>query len=105
MASQRAGPEPLRRNEIEVFAADWYRKLDEHVPAAEIAPLVLDWGSEFVVPEAILRSRRQFGGQPGVIVCSLTRRRKLSRRVNRSRTGGGDPQQTALPCPRRLRSP
>jgi hypothetical protein len=104
MASQRARPEPLRRNEIEAFAADWYHKLDDHVPAAEIAPLVLDRGLEFVVPEAILRSRRQFGGHPGVIVCSLIRRRKLSRRVNRSRTGGGDHQQTAFPCSRRRRS-
>jgi hypothetical protein len=61
MASQRAGPEPLGRDEIEAFAADWYRKLDEHVPVAEIVPLVLDEGLEFVVPEATLRSRREFG--------------------------------------------
>ena len=74
MASQRAGQGPLRRDEIEALAADWYRKLDEHVPAADIAPLVLDQGLEFVVPEATLRSRREFadwyaggGDHPGVI--------------------------------------
>ena len=61
MASEAAAPEPLRRDEIEAFAADWYRKLDEHVPAAEIMPLVVDEGLEFVVPEATLRSRREFG--------------------------------------------
>ena len=74
MASERAGEGPLSRQEIEAFAADWYRKLDEHVPAADIVPLVLDQGLEFVVPEATLRSRREFGdwyagggGHPGVI--------------------------------------
>ena len=44
MASERAGEGPLRRDEIEAFAADWYHKLDEHVPAADIMPLVLDQG-------------------------------------------------------------
>ena len=60
--------------EIGAFAADWYRKLDEHVPGPEITPLVLDQGLEFVVPEATLRSRQEFGdwyagggGHPGVI--------------------------------------
>ena len=73
MASERAGEGPLTRDEIEAFAADWYRKLDEHVPAADIVPLVLDQGLEFVVPEATLRSRNEFGqwlvgggGHPGV---------------------------------------
>jgi hypothetical protein len=83
MASQRAGPEPLQRNEIEAFAADWYRKPDERVPAAKIAPLVLDRGSQFVVPEAIPRCCRPFGhryarggAHPGVIVCSLNKAQK-----------------------------
>jgi hypothetical protein len=65
---------PLTREEIDAFAADWYRKLDEHVPAPEIVPLVLDQGLEFVVPEATLRSRNEFGdwyagggSHPGVI--------------------------------------
>ena len=74
MASERAEEGSLRRDEIEAFAADWYHKLDEHVPAADIMPLVLDQGLEFVVPEATLRSRREFGDwyagggdHPGVI--------------------------------------
>jgi hypothetical protein len=74
MAGKRAGEYPLRRDEIDAFATDWYHKLDEHVPAADIAPLVLDQGLEFVVPEATLRSRGEFadwygGGSnhPGVI--------------------------------------
>jgi hypothetical protein len=65
---------PLTRGEIEAFAAEWYRKLDEHVPAGEIVPMVLDQGLEFVVPEATLRSRGEFGDwyagggrRPGVI--------------------------------------
>jgi hypothetical protein len=76
MTNQQAGGEarPLTRTEIAAFAADWYRKLDEHVPGPEITPLVLDQGLEFVVPEATLRSRQEFGdwyagggGHPGVI--------------------------------------
>jgi hypothetical protein len=74
MATEAAAPEPLSRDEIEGFAADWYRKLDEHVPAADIVPLVLDEGLEFLVPEATLRSRGEFGhwyagggDHPGVI--------------------------------------
>jgi hypothetical protein len=76
MASERAGGAegPPTRDEIDAFAANWYRKLDEHVPAPEIVSLVLDQGLEFVVPEATLRSRNEFGdwyagggGHPGVI--------------------------------------
>ncbi|MBV8348257.1 MAG: hypothetical protein JOZ49_12180, partial [Mycolicibacterium sp.] len=74
MATERAEEVPLGRDEIEAFAADWYRKLDEHVPAGDIMPMVLDEGLEFVVPEATLRSRREFGDwyagggdHPGVI--------------------------------------
>jgi len=74
MAGERAGEGPLTRDEIRAFAADWYRKLDVHVPAGDIAPLVLDEGLEFVVPEATLRSRQEFGDwyagggdHPGVI--------------------------------------
>ena len=74
MATERAAEGPLRRDEINAFAADWYGKLDEHVPAADIMPLVLDQGLQFVVPEATLRSRREFGDwyaggddHPGVI--------------------------------------
>ncbi|MFO1371480.1 MAG: hypothetical protein U1F42_03485 [Candidatus Competibacteraceae bacterium] len=71
--SQVTTTEPLSQAEIEAFAADWYRKLDEHVPASEITPMVAEQGLEFVVPEATLRSREEFGqwcvgggGHPGV---------------------------------------
>jgi hypothetical protein len=74
MASERAGEGPLTRDEIEAFAADWYRRFDEHVPTADIVPLVVEQGLEFVVPEATLVNREQFGwwyagggGHPGVI--------------------------------------
>jgi hypothetical protein len=74
MASEQAGEGPLRRDEIEAFAADWYRKFDEHVPAADVVPLVVDEELEFAVPESTLRSRREFGewyagggDHPGVI--------------------------------------
>jgi hypothetical protein len=45
--------------EIEAFARDWYRMFDEHVPADEIAPMVVDDGLEYIVPEATLRSRKR----------------------------------------------
>ena len=75
MTNERAaGGGSATRAEIDAFAADWYHKLDEHVPGPEITPLVLDEGLEFVVPEATLRSRQEFGwwyagggGHPGVI--------------------------------------
>src|SRR5512132_1440697 len=76
MANERAeGPQgPLTREEIEAFARDWYRMFDEHVPADEIASMVVDDGLEYIVPEATLRSRNDFrqwyeggGDYPGVI--------------------------------------
>ena len=75
MVSERAGGAVGRAGEeIEAFVADWYHKLDEHVPAPEIVSLVLDQGLEYVVPEATLRSRNEFGDwyagggdHPGVI--------------------------------------
>jgi len=74
MASEPTAEVGLTRDEIEAFAADWYHKLDEHVRAGDIMAMVLDQGLEFVVPEATLRSRREFaewyaggGDHPGVI--------------------------------------
>src|SRR5512135_221811 len=65
---------PRQIAEVRAFAEDWYRQLDEHGPASNIAPLVLDQGLEYVVPEATLRSRKEFvdwyaggNGHPGVI--------------------------------------
>lgn len=47
---------------------------DEHVSVDEIAPMVVDDGLEYIVPEATLRSRNEFrqwyeggGDYPGVI--------------------------------------
>jgi hypothetical protein len=50
----------LTQREVWAFAADWYRKLDEHVPAAEIVPMVADAGLEFYLPEGVLRGRDAF---------------------------------------------
>src|SRR5512144_3377955 len=74
MTDQGAGAAgPPTSEEIVAFARDWYRKLDEHVPASEITPMVADQGLEFIVPEATLRNREEFGwwcvgggGHPGV---------------------------------------
>jgi hypothetical protein len=60
--------------EIEAFAADWYRKLDAHVAAAELLPMLSDRSLAFHLPEGVLRSRDEFrdwyaGGPryPGVV--------------------------------------
>lgn len=62
MTNERAGGTqgPPTREGIEAFARDWYRTFDEHVPVDEIAPLVVDDGLEYIVPEATLRSRHEF---------------------------------------------
>jgi hypothetical protein len=62
MANEGAGGTqgPPTREEIEAFARDWYRMFDEHVPVDEIAPMVVDDGLEYIVPEATLRSRNEF---------------------------------------------
>jgi hypothetical protein len=52
---------PLQIGEIRAFTLDWYGNLGEHVPAHDFMSLVLDQGLEFVVPDAILRSIREFG--------------------------------------------
>lgn len=49
----------LEHPELWAFAADWYRKLDEHVPAGEIAPMVAD-DVEFHLPEGVLHGRAEF---------------------------------------------
>lgn len=70
----------LERDEIVAFARDWYRKLDEHAPTAELLPLLAEQGLEFRLPEGVLTTQDAFrawyeggrwyeGGQdlPGVI--------------------------------------
>jgi hypothetical protein len=51
---------PLSNEEIQAFAAEWYRKLDEHVPADEIVPMVAERDLEFHLPEKVLHSRDDF---------------------------------------------
>jgi hypothetical protein len=46
-------------DEVWRFAADWYRKLDVHVPAADIVPLVAE-DVVFQLPEGPLTGREAF---------------------------------------------
>ena len=64
----------LTREEISAFAAEWYRKLDEHVPADDVISMVAERDLEFHLPETVLRTTDDFrrwysggGGLPGVI--------------------------------------
>ncbi len=45
---------------IEAFAAEWYRKLDEHVPTADLLPMLAEAEVEFVLPEATFRGAEAF---------------------------------------------
>ena len=49
----------LSREEIESFAREWYRKVDEHVPVEEFLPL-LHPEVEFRIPEGVLRGHDGF---------------------------------------------
>jgi hypothetical protein len=51
--------EVLSREEVESFAREWYRRLDEHVPAADLLPM-LDSDVEFHVPEGVQRGLAAF---------------------------------------------
>ena len=53
-------PTTLTENEIQEMAADWYRKLDVHVPMVEILPLLAENGLEMKFPESTLRSLAEF---------------------------------------------
>ncbi|MFY9733674.1 MAG: hypothetical protein WAL02_00865, partial [Rhodoplanes sp.] len=77
---------PLTNEEIRVFAAEWYRKLDEHVPANELVPMIADRGLEFHLPETVLRNRDDFcrwyaggGDLPGVVNVFFDEQHTLSR--------------------------
>ncbi|MFZ0458525.1 MAG: hypothetical protein WAM17_08795 [Rhodoplanes sp.] len=76
------------KEEICVFAAEWYRKLDEHVPANELVPMIADRGLEFHLPETVLRNRDDFcrwyaggGDLPGVVNVFFDEQHTLSRIV------------------------
>jgi hypothetical protein len=60
----------LAQPAIEAFARDWYRKLDRHVPATELLPMLSATELRFELPEGPLTSLDQFrawyeGGQVG----------------------------------------
>lgn len=59
--SETASGGSLTRAGIEAFAEEWYRKLDEHVPAAEVMPMIAD-DVEFQLPEGVLRGVQAFRG-------------------------------------------
>ncbi len=52
--------EPLSREEIEAFVAEWYRKLDIHAPAEELLPLVAAQGLEMQLPERAIKGIDEF---------------------------------------------
>ena len=52
-------PEALSRAEIEAFAGEWYRRLDQHVPADQVVAMVAPGEVEFRLPEATLISADQ----------------------------------------------
>jgi hypothetical protein len=61
MAENRpAGGGGIARGEIEEFVGEWYRRLDEHVPAAEVAAMVSAGELEFRLPETTLRTADAF---------------------------------------------
>jgi hypothetical protein len=51
---------PITDEALRQFAADWYRKLDVHVPVGEILPLLVDDGLEMRFPEATERGHAGF---------------------------------------------
>ena len=51
---------PLTEAEVRDLVATWYKKLDVHAPAAEVADLVADGDLEMRFPEATLRNRHEF---------------------------------------------
>jgi hypothetical protein len=53
--------EGLSRTEVEAFAAEWYRRLDEHVPVEQVVAMVAPGEVEFRLPEATLISAEQVG--------------------------------------------
>ncbi len=53
---------PLTEAEIKEMAADWYRKLDVHVPMVEVLPLLDDVNLEMVLPEVTLKGLAGFEG-------------------------------------------
>jgi len=55
-----AQAQPLTKEEIAQFAADWYRKLDVHAPMVDILPLLAEEGLVMKFPEATARGLADF---------------------------------------------
>jgi hypothetical protein len=47
-------------DEVAAFARDWYRRLDEHAPAADVVAMVADPGVEFRLPEGVRSGPAEF---------------------------------------------
>jgi hypothetical protein len=52
----------LTELEVKELAADWYRKLDVHVPMVDILPLLADESLQMKFPESTLNSLAEFEG-------------------------------------------
>jgi hypothetical protein len=52
----------LTRETLQQFAADWYKKLDVHVPMVEVLPMLADNELEMVFPEATVYGYAGFEG-------------------------------------------
>ena len=52
----------LTREALQQFAADWYRKLDVHVPMVEVLPMLADKELEMVFPEVTVYGHAGFEG-------------------------------------------
>ena len=53
-------PAVLTEAEVRDLVTTWYKKLDVHAPAPEVAALVADGELEMRFPEATLRNRQEF---------------------------------------------
>lgn len=53
---------PLTELEVQELAADWYKKLDVHVPMVDILPLLADESLQMKFPESTLTSLAEFEG-------------------------------------------
>lgn len=53
---------PLTELEVQELAADWYKKLDVHVPMVDILPLLDNESLQMKFPESTLTSLAEFEG-------------------------------------------
>jgi hypothetical protein len=60
---------PLTEAEVKEFAADWYRKLDIHVPLEDYIPLLAEEGLEMRFPEATVKGFEGFKSWYERVIC------------------------------------